>query len=425
MGVTRDPSVGDQSSPPRVVMVVRLFDPWVGGMERQAFKLARELVTSGIDVEIITGRWFRGTPRQEERDGVRITRNQTLWEFGGIKGLRKLGGYLYILTLISALRRRRGPTTVIHVHGCNYHTFAAVIAGRRSGIPVIVKLANSGIGSDLDKMRRGAQLALSGAMLPIALQADRFVALNPQVREELAAAGIEPERIVEIPNGVEEGPVRSGYDLDEPARIVFAGRLHQQKGLDTLLTATAQILVRRPDLRFRLELFGEGPEDAALRALAASLGIQDIVRFQGSCDDVMTELSGADVFVLPSRAEGLSNALLEALSVGTPAVVSDLPGNRVAVEHGKNGLLVDVGAVDELAEALIRLLDDARLREQLGRAGRSTIEQRFTIAATARAYAELYDELLGVGDAKRSSRHSERARRQDVWRPEVALLEED
>jgi L-malate glycosyltransferase len=386
-------------------MVVRLFDPWVGGMERQALKLARELVARGIEVEILTGRWFRGTPRGEVRDGVRITRHQTLWEFGGVRGLRKLGGYLYLVTLVGALWRRRRDTAVIHVHGCNYHTAGAVLAGRLTGTPVVVKLANSGPGSDLAKLRRGAQLAFSGLLLPVALRADRFVAINPEVREELQAEGVSPERIVEIPNGVEEGPVRPRHDARGTARVVFVGRLHEQKGIDTLLSAAVHVRRRRPDLAFRFDLLGEGPEEARLRERVVHLGLDGYVRFRGNRDDVVAQLATADVFVLPSRAEGISNALLEASSVGTPVVVSDLPGNRVVVEHERTGLVVPVGESGPLADALIRLLEDEEFRERLGAAGRRTIEGRFTIGAVASAYTSLYGELgAEVGWASASRR---------------------
>jgi L-malate glycosyltransferase len=399
MGVTGHRQPGDTVTPRRVVMVVRLFDPWVGGMERQALTLAQELVAGGTEVEIITGRWFRGTPRQESRGRVLITRNHTLWEFGGVRGLRKLGGYLYLCTLFAALWRRRATTDVIHVHGCNYHTFAAVLAGRVTGTPVLVKLANSGQGSDLAKLRRGDQLALSGLLLPGALRAELFVALNPLVRDELQQAGVARDRIVEVPNGVARGPARPGrehvrYELQTPARMMFVGRLHEQKGLDVLLAAAARIRSRRPDLAFRLEVLGEGPEHDELRTLTTSLGLDDVVDFRGPCTDVPGQLTTADVFVLPSRAEGVSNALLEALSVGAPAVVSDLPGNRVVIEHEVNGLVVNTSTADPLAEAIIRLLEDEQLRRRLGTAGRATVEQRFTIAAVARTYTDLYDALL-------------------------------
>jgi glycosyltransferase involved in cell wall biosynthesis len=174
----------------RVMMVVRLFHPWIGGTERQAHKLAAALIDRGVDTTIVTGRWFRGTARDEVLDGVPVHRNHTLWEFFGIRGLRKFGGYLYMVTLLWYLWRRRDCYDVIHVHGLNYHTFAAMIAGRRLGRPVVAKLANSGRASDIIKMREDRQLALAHRMLPTALTCDRFVALNPAVVSELLAAGV-------------------------------------------------------------------------------------------------------------------------------------------------------------------------------------------------------------------------------------------
>ena len=98
---------------PRVMMVARLFYPWVGGAERQAQKLAQTMIGKGTAVQISTGWWWRGTPQQELLTGVPIFRNQTLWEFFGIKGLRKFGGYLYIISLIWHLRQRRDDYDVI------------------------------------------------------------------------------------------------------------------------------------------------------------------------------------------------------------------------------------------------------------------------------------------------------------------------
>jgi L-malate glycosyltransferase len=396
VAVTHDDAVDDVAAMAgvRVVMVVRLFAPWVGGMERQAHTLAQALVARGADVEILTGRWFRGTPRSERIEGIRVVRHQTLWDFGGVRGLRRFAGYLYLVTLFLALWRRRRTTDVIHVHGCNYHTAAAVLAGRLARIPVVVKLANSGTASDLDKLRRGAQLPLSGLLLPTALRADRFVALNPAVRHELETAGVDPVRIVDIPNGVAWGPSRDGHTLHDPARLVFVGRLHEQKGLDTLFAAVARLIERDAVGRVELRLVGDGPLADELRRTVRELGIADTVAFRGVRDDVLAEMCAADVFVLPSRAEGLSNSLLEALSTGTPCVVTDLPGNRAVVEHEHSGLVVPVDDAPALARALGEVLASGPLRQQLGTAGRARVHDRFTVDRVAERYLELYADLL-------------------------------
>ena len=380
----------------RVLMVVRLFYPWIGGTERQAHKLALAIHQRNVDVQIVTGRWFRGTRRTELLDGVPVFRNHTLWEFFGVRGLRKLGGYLYIVSLLWHLWRRRDTYDVIHVHGLNYHTFAAVLAGRRLGKPVVTKVANSGPASDIKKMREDRQLALARFMLPTALTCDRFVALNRDVISELTEAGVPTSRIVELPNGVETGLVRrTDYSLHDPARVLYVGRLHAQKGLDTLLHAFASLLAQT-DQPCTLRLVGEGPARQQLVTLAGRLGIAQRVDFVGRRDDVARQLEHADVFVLPSRAEGLSNALLEAMACGVPPVVSDIAGNREVVRHRRTGLAVAMDDPAALAAALREALEDRELREELGTAARRSAEQTYGLDGVAERYIALYRSLLAA-----------------------------
>ena len=128
----------------RVQMVVRLFFPWVGGTERQALKLAKALKEKNVQIGIVTGWWYRGTPRREIVDGIPVFRNQTLWEMFGIKGLRRFGGYLYFFSLLYYLWRTRADYDILHAHGLNYHSAATVLAGRWFHRRTVIKVANSG-----------------------------------------------------------------------------------------------------------------------------------------------------------------------------------------------------------------------------------------------------------------------------------------
>jgi len=382
--------------PVRVLMVVRLFYPWIGGAERQAHKLARELRQRGIPVEIVTGWWFRGTPQREIFDGIPVFRNHTLWDMFGIRGLRRFGGYLYLATLLWYLWRRRAHYDVIHVHGLNYHTAPAALAARWFGRQVITKLANSGSASDIQKFRTSQQLPGARLLLPTALRCDRFIATNPTIRQELTAVGVPSENIVELTNGVETDSIRSrsDYALHQPIRLLFVGRLHRQKGLDVLLAGFASLVQQHPRLNLRLQVLGEGPLRESLMRLAFELEIASRVEWVGQTDRVMDYLQQADLFVLPSRAEGISNALLEAMACGLPVVVSKIPGNTDVVEHGRNGLLFAVDDQSSLANALTLLLTRADLRERLGRAARQTVEARFSISFIADRLVALYRWLV-------------------------------
>jgi glycosyltransferase involved in cell wall biosynthesis len=114
-------------------------------------------------------------------------------------------------------------------------------------------------------------------------------------------------------------------------------------------------------------------------------------------DQVFEYLQGADVFILPSRAEGLSNALLEAMTCGLPVVVSNIPANVNVTEHNKNGLVFTAGDANSLAGAVSLLLEESGLRERLGKAARQTIENRYSLDFIADCYVSLYRDVLSNG----------------------------
>lgn len=377
--------------PLRVVMIVRLFHPWVGGMERQAMKLAMALQSQGVEVRILTGRWFRGTRRNEFIDGIRVTRHHTLWEGFGVRGLRRIGGVMYMVTLAVHLILHRREYDVIHVHGLSYHAYVAVKVGHKLGKPVVVKLANSGVASDIVKMREGRHLPLTRLMLPTALRADRLVALNPLSADELSEQGVMTGSIARIPNGVELGDTVRDFGIGDPAVLLFVGRLHEQKAVDVLLRAMAVLSASIPA---ELIVAGDGPERSDLERLVVELGIDEVVHFLGMVDDIDAELQRADVLVLPSRAEGLSNTLLEAMACSLPVVASCITANRNLIEEGRTGRLFRLDDADDLAKVLRGLLEDDVARAEIGLAGRKLVEDTYSVEQVAAEYRILYGAML-------------------------------
>lgn len=380
----------------RVLMVVRQFYPVIGGTEKQAQKLSARLIEFGIDVRLVTGWWAWGTPREETIDTVPVFRNFTCWNMFGLRGLRKFGGYIYILSLFWYLWRHRSEYDLIHVHLLNYPAFPAVLAGQWLGKKTIIKVANSQQDSDIRRMQRNEMFPGQRQMLPVTLKADKIVAINSKIIDELREVGVPLEQIGAIPNGVELNGlnVKDDYSLNDTVTVIFSGRLHPQKGLTVLLVAFKQVLDRRPDIKWRLWLLGDGELRSQLESMAQQLGITQAVTFWGQVDNVATYLEQADIFVLPSRAEGLSNALLEAMAWGLPCIVTCIDGNTDLVRHNENGLLINPGSESDLAEALIRLVDDERLRQRVGRLARRTIEDNYSLDMIARRYIELYKVLL-------------------------------
>lgn len=361
--------------PPGVAVLVFNYDSQ-GGMERQAARLAEGLAARGLRVTVVTtfapaglGLPLPKRPLRREwiRD-VRVVRVPLLWwTFEGAPRL-------FEAWAATALRRYLGELDVLYaVHsktGCH-----AVAASRALGLPVLVKLACSGEIGDLAALSREPDARRLRALLH---DADRVLCLSNELELEALAAGLARERLARVKNGVDlvrfrpEGPKAALPELAAPGevrRLILAvGRLDQQKRLDVLLRAFARVLAKVPGAR--LALAGEGPLAQELRELTRTLGLEGKVAFLGARDDVPDLLRAAEAFVLASESEGLSNALLEALASGVPVVASAIAANRELVMDEREGLLVPVGDVDELAAALERLLLDRALAARLGAAGR-------------------------------------------------------
>jgi len=234
-------------------------------------------------------------------------------------------------------------------------------------------------------------------------------AISPGVVRCLEAGGVPAERIELIPSAVDAErlrPVRDRSDVraelgTEDGAIVFValGALVRRKGLDVLLDAVARLDLEPP---WALWIAGDGPEreDLARRiaALGAPLGRR--VRLLGQRADVGDLLAAADALVLPSRAEGLGVAALEAMAAGRPVVATSVGGLGDAVVDGETGLVVPPDDPDRLAGALARLLRDPELGARLGRGGPARIAERFSPAAMVDAYVKLYARVLaGPGTA--------------------------
>lgn len=197
-----------------------------------------------------------------------------------------------------------------------------------------------------------------------------------------------------IPNGVELPPVTTTDD-SERVRFGTVGNVKPIKGTDLLVDA---FLGLPADVPAELHVAGRAESDwaHALRDRAAGSAHADRIHFAGFLDDPGAFLAGLDVFVLPSRSEGMSNALLEAMAAGLPVIATDVGSNRsVLVGGGHEGGIVTTPDADELRVAMRRLLDDPDARIRFGRNGRTVVEATYAMPHMVAAYERLYAELLG------------------------------
>ena len=189
---------------------------------------------------------------------------------------------------------------------------------------------------------------------------------------------------------------RAGRAPGDPVNVLTVARLASVKGHPVLLEALAQLV--REGIDVRLDAVGDGPERGELVALAERLGLADRVRWHGALgEDRVAELyDQADVFCLPSFAEGLPVVLLEAMAAGLPVVATAITGVPEAVVHERHGLLVAPGRPDELAEAIARLSGDPELAARLGAAGRRRIKTELNTDLAALRMHDALEEILAA-----------------------------
>jgi starch synthase (maltosyl-transferring) len=217
-------------------------------------------------------------------------------------------------------------------------------------------------------------------------------------------AGIPWDRLCVIPNGVDVAAVdravavdRATLGISHDARVLlFLGRLDPQKGLDDLLRAL-ELRRRREsaDDGLRLIVVGDGPSRAEYEQLARDLEVAQFVRFAGWQPNPFDWLRAADGLVLPSRWEGMPNAVLEAMAARLPVIATAVEGAAELVVPGRTGWLVVPGSPEELAAAISEWAVDGERRRRFGSAGRERVERQFSYAQMVEQYERLYRRLLG------------------------------
>lgn len=226
--------------------------------------------------------------------------------------------------------------------------------------------------------------------------AREYLGISPrQVR--LIYNSLDPEEFEGVPSeAVQALRLKLGVSPEEKV-LVNVGRLAPQKGQRYLLMALRAVLTKDPNVRLLIR--GDGPIRGILQAMCLELGIASQVSFIDPVPRISWLLGLSDIFVFPSLHEGLGIALLEAMAMGKPCVASEVGPIPEVVEHGRSGLLVRPRDPDDLATAILLLLDQQDLRREMGERGRQIVKEKFDIRQNVRALEKVYIEGLSPARA--------------------------
>jgi D-inositol-3-phosphate glycosyltransferase len=399
----------------RVVILTPYFYPIIGGVESNAERLARYLISQGVPVQVLTKRIGRGLPDAEERDGIAIRRI-------GPDGERSsFGKWAMTPAIVRWLVTHRNDYGVVCCVDYRATGVAALLARRITGRPVVFQAQTTGVlsGDNVDPLLRRAGLSTSGPLAafvkaPIrALYggADAFASISRDIEKETLASGVARERVWYLPNAIDMShfrPVEPGErdrlrrELELPLdRVVclFVGRLSREKGVLELLEAwrmlkpaNALLVVAGPDMTGHAW-------DAGVpgRAFVARHGLDASVRFVGPLSDVAPMIQASDLVVQPSHFEALGLSAIEALACGVPVVASAVGGLLDFIVDGDNGRLSPPENPAALAACIGPLLTDPAARARLAARARASVLQEYDELAVFGRMRALFDRLADSG----------------------------
>ena len=353
----------------RVLHVVRNLND--GGMERVVADLARTADPGVFDVHVMTLGQF-GRFARDAGPHTALHRPPHMTRFSLVRPAALAGAV------------RRIAPNIVHAHSGTWYKTAR--ASRLVGVPVVYTdhgrhFPDPWSNRYLD--RRAARIT------------DRVVAVSRVLGDYLVARlGVAPEKIEVVPNGIDLRQLDARLAaVSVPARddrIVFGtvGRVERVKGYDVLLAALAQWPADAP--RATTLIAGDGSERRTLEALARRLDLGDRVRFVGWVEEPERFYQLLDAFVLPSRSEGTSISLLEAMAAGRPPIATDVGGNGDVLGDELREWLVRPGDPAALVAKMVAMARSAELRRQLGAAARARILASYDLSRTAERYAEVY-----------------------------------
>jgi glycosyltransferase involved in cell wall biosynthesis len=380
----------------KILMVTERYLPVWGGAENQLRQLIPHLVRQGCRVEIVTRRWHPDMDRQEKIDATLVHRL-------GVPGTGVLKTFFFVAALFSFLLRNSRKFHVCHSHGAVNMGALCRVARVFTGRKNVAKIASAGRIHKLESRLSGKLI------LALFKQADAIIAMTPEIEGELAAINTSAKRIHCITNGVDCSRFKPRTDAGKQAwkkeqgfspeeRVVlFLSRLVPGKGLRVLLDAWPAVHEKNPDCL--LCIVGSGKDQSASIEQEVHEKVQRQrlanVRFAGETDRPEECLGGVDLFVFPSRQEGFPNALMEAMAAGLPVVASRIGGVSELVSDNENGLLFTSGDSRNLADRILRLLENDSLARAMGQQARQTVLDNFAFPRIASQYTALYRTLAG------------------------------
>lgn len=369
----------------RILSWLEQFWPVIGGREVFASHLLPALRARGYEVVVISGQPYPSAlPPETQYEEIPVYR----FPFSTVLVDRRVDQILAVRQQVAKLKRTFAPD-LVHMHGVAPSTFFCLETRNAHPAPLLVTLIN-----EAQPRQTAAHGVWRRTLSEAAWVTGKATAVLTQARQ------LAPEitlRSSVIHNGLPASSLRPEPLSFEAPKLLYLGRLAEQKGVDLALSALASILDRFPNIH--LIIAGDGPERPALEQQVGELGLSEVVTFTGwvAPDQVLVLINTATIVVMPSRWEGHPSVALQVGLMARPLVATRVGGLPETVVHEQTGLLVEKGDTAGLAEALSFLLEHPDITVRMGHAARQRVQEVFSFERCVNAYDALYQKLIGEG----------------------------
>ncbi len=380
----------------KILMFNHEFPPIGGGGGWVSHFLGKHFAAAGHEVHLITSR-FRDCPKDEMIEGFHIHRVRALRKSPDVCAVHEMLTYAVSSSLYGLQFAKKFQPDIVQVFFGIPAGGGAYLLRRTRNVPYIVFLGGRDVPSRNPDppYYRWLYLFLKPIIRAIWGNASAVVACSEGLRE-LAQETDSEIKMKVIPDAVDLEtftPVQRDAS-PEKVRVLTIGRLIPRKGFQFLIRALPQVL-ENVSHNFEIEIVGDGPYKIELLRLAEDLGVASHIHFSGSVpySELLQKYRDADLFILPSLAEGMPLVVLEAMGTGLPIVASRVQGIDELVAENINGALFDPGNVDELANCLVKLINAGERRVEMGKASTERVKP-YDWKHIADAYLNLYTDIL-------------------------------